>query len=150
MGKFSYADEEIIFNRLINIQDKVKISLKNWTDYDKISEMIKEVDICFDLRVRNFIYRNSLPIKIFEYMACGKPFIYSDIKPIRKELGKIECGFFVNPDDLKEIVRKIELYLDNNDLILKHSHNGRIAIEREMNWENEAIKLLELVEKMVK
>lgn len=149
-GRFSYSDEEIKFNQLISNQNEINVIFKKWTDYDKISSLIQDADICFDLRNRNFIYRNSLPIKIFEYMACGKPFIYSDIKPIRKELNKIECGFFVNPDNLNEIVSKIEMYLDNNDLFLKHSKTGRTAIEQEMNWEKESIKLFHLVEKILK
>ena len=150
IGKFSYKDEEIEFKRLTDEQNKVKVSFKGWNTYDEFSENLKDADICFDLRERNFIYRNSLPIKIFEYMACGKPFIYSDIIPIRKELGNIECGFLVNPNDLNEVVNRIEDYIDNKSLLINHSKNGRLKIENGKNWENESVKLLNLIEILLK
>ena len=150
IGKFSYKDEEIEFNRLTDEQNKVKVSFKSWNTYNEFSENLKDADICFDLRERNFIYRKSLPIKIFEYMACGKPFIYSDINPIKKELGNIECGFLVDPNDLNEVVNKIEIYLDNESLLMNHARNGRLEIENGKNWEFESIKLLNLIEKLLK
>lgn len=150
IGKFSYKDEEIEFKRLTDEQNKVKVSFKDWDTYNEFSENLKDADICFDLRERNFIYRNSLPIKIFEYMACGKPFIYSDIIPIRKELGNIECGFLVNPNDINEVVNRIEDYIDNKPLLINHSKNGRLEIENGKNWEIESIKLLNLIEILLK
>lgn len=149
-GKFSYDDEENQFRKLVDTQNEVKITFKRWIDYDKISDLIKDADICFDLRKRNFIYRNSLPIKIFEYMACGKPFIYSDINPIRKELKKIECGFLVDPNDKMEIVKIIELYIADTSLLLSHSEKARQLIEKDKNWEKESIKLTKLVERLLK
>lgn len=149
-GKFSYMEEKNKYHEFVNQQSKVIITFKDWTDYDKIYDLMSNADICLDLRNRNFIYRNSLPIKIFEYMACGKPFICSDIEPIRKELNNIECGFLVDPDNVDEIVSKIELYLDDNALLLKHSQNGREIIEKEKNWDLESKKLLNLVERLLK
>lgn len=149
-GKFSYMEEKNKYYEFVNQQSKVIITFKDWTDYDKIYDLMSNADICLDLRNRNFIYRNSLPIKIFEYMACGKPFICSDIEPIRKELNNIKCGFLVDPDNVDEIVSKIELYLDDNALLLKHSQNGREIIEKEKNWDLESKKLLNLVERLLK
>ncbi len=98
------------------------------------------MDICFDLRKRNFIYRNSLPIKIFEYMACGKPFIYSDITPIKEELEYNKYGYLVNPRNEIEIVNAIEKYLEKPDIAVQHSLNARRVIEDGKNWENESEK----------
>lgn len=148
-GKFTYLDEEKKFHQLLQNYDSITIEFVDWTDYDKISQTIERMDICFDLRIRNFIYRNSLPIKIFEYMACGKPFIYSDIKPIRDEIDINKHGFLVNPDDEKEIIRTIENYIDNPDLAYSHSENSRRLIEEERNWENESVKLIALIDKIL-
>jgi glycosyltransferase involved in cell wall biosynthesis len=110
-----------------------------------MSSFIERMDICFDLRERNFIYSNSLPIKIFEYMACGKPFIYSDIDPIRQELEYDKYGFLVDPDNEKQIVSAIESYLNNPESIEKRSMSARKLIEESKNWESESKKLIELV-----
>lgn len=150
VGKFSYINEEKEFKSLIANENKVKVLFRNWTDYNRISETIKDADICFDLRKLTFIYKNSLPIKIFEYMACGKPFIYSDISQIRRELGDIKCGFLVDPNNIDTIVNKIINYLDDSSLLRSHSLEGRKIIENGKNWETESSKLLNLVDNLLK
>ncbi len=142
LGNFSSGKEEKIFTELLPNYQDIIIEKIDRTDYKNMSQVIGNADICFDLRINNFIYNNSLPIKIFEYMACGKPFIFSDIKPIRKELDIINCGFLVNPNNGQEIIEKIELYLNDKELLLSHSKNGRTIIESGKNWEKESEKLI--------
>jgi glycosyltransferase involved in cell wall biosynthesis len=148
-GRFTYQQEETEFREIISEIKNLTVEFVDWTDYDQMSPVIERMDICFDLRVRNFIYSNSLPIKIFEYMACGKPFIYSDIKPIREELDYQKFGFLVNPENEKEIVRAVESYLNNPELVDQHSKNARKLIEENKNWESESKKLIELVNKLL-
>lgn len=148
-GRFTYQNEEAEFKENISAINNLVVEFADWADYDKMSSVIERMDICFDLRIRNFIYSNSLPIKIFEYMACGKPFIYSDIKPIRDEIDYEKYGFLVNPDDETEIVNAIESYLNNQELAVQHSMNARKLIEENKNWESESKKLIELINKIL-
>ena len=148
-GIFTYDNEELNFKQKISTINNLKVEFANWTDYDKMSSVIERMDICFDLRKRNFIYSNSLPIKIFEYMACGKPFIYSDIKPIRDEMDRNKFGFLVNPENESEIIQAIETYLNNPNLADQHSINARKNIEESKNWESESKKFIELVNKLL-
>lgn len=150
IGKFQYPDEEIEFNNILKNVSNIRIERISWTTYDKISENLKDAHLCFDLRKRNFIYRNSLPIKIFEYMACGKPFIYSNLKPISEELKNYNSfGILVNPDNQREIIKAIEKYLNDPELLLKHSQNCRKEIENKKNWEEESIKLITLIKHLI-
>ena len=82
-------------------------------------------------------------------MACGKPFIYSDIKPIRDEIDYEKYGFLVNPDNESEIINAIESYLNNPKLVEEHSINARKFVEENRNWENESKKLIEMVNKIL-
>ena len=148
-GRFTHQTEENEFKQKISTINIIKVEFVDWTDYDKMSSVIERMDICFDLRERNFIYSNSLPIKIFEYMACGKPFIYSDIKPIRNEIDYEKYGFLVNPDNESEIINAIESYLSNPKLVEEHSINARKLVEENKNWENESKKLIEMVNKIL-
>jgi glycosyltransferase involved in cell wall biosynthesis len=148
VGKFQSPVEEKEFDDIASKSTNIKIEKSGWTEYSNISNLIKDADICFDLRERNFIYNNSLPIKIFEYMAAGKPFIFSDIRPIRKELGEITCGFLVDPADKEEIVKKVEAYISTPALLKQHSENGRKIIENGKNWECESEKLISFLEQL--
>ncbi|HKI79624.1 MAG TPA: glycosyltransferase [Ignavibacteriaceae bacterium] len=145
VGKFQSKNEENEFNNIIRNKKSIQIELREWTEYKNISENLADVHICFDLRKRNYIYNNSLPIKIFEYMACGKPFIFTDVKPIRDEMKADNFGFLADPDNKDEIVKLIEKYLNDKTLYLEHSKNGRMEIERNKNWETESQKLLSLI-----
>jgi glycosyltransferase involved in cell wall biosynthesis len=144
-GKFTYQKEETEFKQRVSTINNLDVEFVDWKDYDKMSSIIERMDICFDLRERNFIYSNSLPLKIFEYMACGKPFIYSDINPIRQEIEYDKYGFLVDPDNETEIIKAVEKYLNNPELAEQHSMNARKLIEEKKNWESESKKLIELV-----
>jgi len=148
-GRFTYKDEENDFKLKISALNNLDVEFVDWTDYDKMSSVIERMDLCFDLRERNFIYSNSLPIKIFEYMACGKSFIYSDIDPIKVELDYKMYGCLVNPEDENEIVEVIENYLHNPEIAIQQSLNARKLIEEDKNWENESRKLIELVNELL-
>lgn len=145
VGRFESNTEEKEFENLVKDSEKLAIEIMGWSEYPEISKQISNAHICFDLRDRNFIYNNSLPIKIFEYMACGKPYIFTDIKPLREEADFEKCGFLVNPYDLDDIVDKVEKYLNNQDMLALHSKTGRMLIEKSYNWEKESMKLLELL-----
>jgi glycosyltransferase involved in cell wall biosynthesis len=145
IGKFQSSVEERELKKYTETLKNVKVEYAGWTTYDRISGLLKDVHICFDLRIKNFIYKNSLPIKIFEYMAAGKPFIYTDINPIREELHYDYCGQLVNPYDINEITEAVEKYIKDRELLTIHSVNGRRIIEQEKNWEKESLKLISLV-----
>ncbi|MBK7629745.1 MAG: glycosyltransferase [Ignavibacteriales bacterium] len=148
-GKFTFQNEQEDFKSRISSANNIDVEIADWTDYDKMSAVIERMDICFDLRERNFIYSNSLPIKLFEYMACGKPFIFSEINPIKNELDFQNFGQLVNPKNELEIVKAIEKYLTNPELLNRHSLSARKLIEGNINWENESKKLIELVNQIL-
>ncbi len=145
VGKFESQIEERRIKELIQKADQIEVEICGWFEYSQISNQLSNAHLCFDLRERNFIYNNSLPIKIFEYMACGKPFIYSDIKPIKRGIEFEECGFLVDPNDLAEIIKTVEKYYKNKGLLTLHSNNARTLIEERYNWEKESGKLISLI-----
>ena len=150
VGKFERINEENYFNELLKSNKTISITKVGWSNYDDISKHLQDVDICFDLRIRNFIYKNSLPIKIFEYMACGKPIIFTDIKPIRKEFGENIPGFLVDPSNQNFIISCVEKYILDKSLLYSHSINARKQIENGKNWEEESLKLIKLVNSLAK
>jgi len=146
IGKFNTENDKIKLLENFKCIKNVQLLLFDWIDYTEFSSILSDVDVCLDLREKNFIYNNSLPIKIFDYLACGKPFIYSDIKPLMKESFVTECGFLVKPDNINEVVEKLELYLNDKNLLIRHSQNARRLFENEFNWEYIENKLIEFLQ----
>lgn len=141
LGKFENEAEENGFYEFAEKFPDLNIEMKGWNNYESFSDNMNDVHICLDLREDSFVYRNSLPIKIFEYMALGKPYIFSNVKPIRLEMASDDFGFLVDPTNIKEIADKILYYLHNPETLKHHSENARKEIEKEKNWENEKVKL---------
>ncbi|EQB64155.1 MAG: group 1 glycosyl transferase [candidate division Zixibacteria bacterium RBG-1] len=82
--------------------------------------------------------------KIFEYMLCGLPVIASDFPNIRKIIEGNKCGICVDPTDPGKIAEAIKYLKQNPAQAKKMGKNGREAVLKKYNWENEEHKLLKL------
>jgi len=144
IGKFIDKGMEELYR---NASKRTGIELVNWVSYEKLPEELAEADICVDLREVNFIYDNSLPIKIFEYLACGKPVVYSRLKSLKNLFSEIDFGYLVNPYEEGETINIIERYINDKELLRFHSQNGRQLAEIKYNWEIEGRRLVLFIEK---
>lgn len=89
-------------------------------------------------------YLDSLPVKMFEYMAAGLPVIASDFPLWRQIIGDNECGICVNPLDPGEIAAAIDRLLGNPDEARLMGVKGLRAVRERYNWSHEEEKLLAL------
>jgi len=146
IGDFENESVKHKVSEFIGSDKELNVSFIGWVSYESLSDHLKEVDICLDLREKNFTYNHSIPIKIFEFMACGKPVIYSDIKPLLKFQDIYEFGFLVNPTNIDLICKKISFYLENPSLLQKHSNSARLLFEKKYTWEKIEYLLLRIIE----
>ena len=92
----------------------------------------------------------SQPIKMFEYMAAGLPFVASDFPHWKSIVEKNKCGICVDPSNA-EAVREACLYLLNNPSEAQEmGRRGHEAIMSQYNWKNEERKLLGLYDELLK
>jgi glycosyltransferase involved in cell wall biosynthesis len=131
----------------INSNTNLRIELVPRVSYEEMSKQLIDVDICLDLRIKNFVYNNSFPIKIFDFMACGKPVVYSSIKPLTRFSDINKFGFLVDPNNLDSICKQIALYIENPELLQTHSQKARKLFENKYNWESIENLLLDAIEK---
>jgi glycosyltransferase involved in cell wall biosynthesis len=92
-------------------------------------------------------YKESLPIKMFEYMAAGVPVIASNFPLWRSIIEKNDCGICVDPLNSKHIALAIDYLVQNPDVAKRMGNNGRAAVIREYNWAIEEAKLLEFYQR---
>jgi glycosyltransferase involved in cell wall biosynthesis len=93
-------------------------------------------------------YRESLPIKLFEYMAAGLPVIATDFPLWREIVEGSRCGFLVNPLNPEEMAEKVAMLLSDEAKRREMGENGRRAHEEVYNWQVEEQKLLQLYQEL--
>src|SRR5699024_1567719 len=94
-------------------------------------------------------YRESLPTKMFEYMAEGAAIIASDFPLWRSIIERYECGVLVDESSPEAIAKAIARYAEDEELMRRHSRNGLRAAKDVLNWENEAEALLATYKKVM-
>ncbi|MDH5719774.1 MAG: glycosyltransferase [Spirochaetia bacterium] len=84
--------------------------------------------------------------KLYEYQTFGIPFISSDFRLWKKELEKVNSGYFVSPDNIQAIGEKIIHLSGSRKTAYQMGANGKKYIEKEFNWNIEGQKLITLYE----
>jgi len=86
-------------------------------------------------------YHTTLAVKLFDYMACGRPVVATNCIETAKVINEYSCGLISN-FSAKDMAEKIVYLLQNPELAAKLGHNGRKAVESYYNWNNIARKMI--------
>lgn len=98
--------------------------------------------LCILKPIENYYY--SQPIKVYEYMAAGIPYICSDFPGWRKLAEESGAGICVDTENVMEISKTIELLLKDRNFAQQMGRNGREYVMSNCNWTNEEKRLLSL------
>lgn len=95
-------------------------------------------------------YLESLPIKMFEYMAAGIPFVASKFPLWQSIVDEAQCGICVDPMDPQAIAKAIDDLLADPEKAQRLGENGRRAVAQRFNWRIEESKLLNFYARLAK
>jgi glycosyltransferase involved in cell wall biosynthesis len=133
-------ENEVIVKKIMNVtHDKIKyLGIVN---HNRIVELICKSKIGLVILHPTPNHLNSLPIKMFEYMAGGIPVIASDFPLWKQIIEENNCGICVNPYSLDSIQNAVQFLIDNESDRVKMGENGRIAVINKYQWDIEFKKL---------
>ena len=150
IGFFGCEEDKKLIEKLsANLPGNMTIDIRPYLDFKLYCESIVNNDVFLDLRVKDIENNHCLPIKIFYYMASGRPVIYSDLKSIKKEIVTDEIGLFCNPDNVNEIANHICTYIEQQSLYESHCQNSLNASQKLYNWKKEEKIFLDLIKGMI-
>ena len=127
------------------------ITLKGWELVDEIgfvgrkeiSEILGKTRIGMVTLLPTRAYVDSLPIKMFEYMAAGIPVIASNFPIWMEIIEKHMCGICVDPSNPQAIAEAVQYLMLHPEEAQSMGENGRKASLECYNWQIEAQKLTE-------
>jgi len=103
-----------------------RIITVGWQPYATIPDFLAASDICILPAKNNEIMRNIVPIKMYEYMAAGKPVIATKLPGLMKEFGHDNGVVYV---DSPEVTVATAIELANNGQHEKWGQRSRRFIE---------------------
>ena len=90
------------------------------------------------------VFRFSLPIKLFEYMACGLPVIGSRLPAIERIIRQTGCGLLVEPSDPASLSEAIVDLLTHPPEAARMGSLGSRAVRDRYNWNRMQQRLYDL------
>lgn len=103
VGEGDYYKELKDLANLSNLGDRIIFT--GWRPYTEIPELIASSDICILPAYNNEVMRDIVPIKIYEYLAMGKPVISTKLPGVIKEFGHNSGVIYVEKSE--DVLRKI-------------------------------------------
>lgn len=136
---------EAYFKALItqlNIQEKVHFM--GWVEHSSIGGVLAMSDIGIVPHAVTEHTNTTIPNKLFDYMAYGKPVLASDTEPVKRIIQLEGCGVVFKHDSPKDFLEKLLVLTDSKVRVVLGA-SGRMAVERRYNWEADAKSLLKVV-----
>jgi glycosyltransferase involved in cell wall biosynthesis len=123
-----------------------KVSMTGQIAHQKLPEYVCKFHIGVMPDSNNY----GSPMKIFEYMALGKPVVVPDYGPLLDVITDGEEGKVFAARSIEELAHCLEYLLSDNDAYMRMSAKARAAILTKHNWVENSRRILALLPEPVK
>ncbi|MFX1519420.1 MAG: glycosyltransferase family 4 protein [Promethearchaeota archaeon] len=89
------------------------------------------------------------PIKLFEYMACGRPLITSSCGNIPSIIKDKATGCLFEPGNINDLATAILFLLENRELSKKMGNSARKEVETKYSWKSVTKKIERILKSAV-
>jgi glycosyltransferase involved in cell wall biosynthesis len=108
-------------------------------------EWIHRADVCLlPLTATSIASRYTSPLKLFEYLAAGKPVVVSDLESMRAVLTPEQHALFARVGDAADIARQVERLLADVALRTRLGTEAR-ALASAFSWEARARRIARFI-----
>lgn len=137
------------FARLAPYYDKTHIIFVEHSNREQIKQYLAAADMLILPNKSGFITseRYTSPMKLFEYMATGRPIIASDLPSIREILDET-CATLIEPNNPRALAQAIRTIAQNAKIV---DSQTQIASQRilKYTWQSRAEKIFNKIQQLI-
>ncbi|MCK4244275.1 MAG: glycosyltransferase family 4 protein [Candidatus Omnitrophica bacterium] len=122
---------------------KKEISFLGHIDYKGIVYYINSFDVCYLCR-KGLPSGCYSPLKLYEYLACGRPVIASRAEGVTAVIEEGGCGYLFNPESASDLAGKIIQAYQERQYLTQLGANGRRLVEKKYSWKKTAERIMEV------
>jgi glycosyltransferase involved in cell wall biosynthesis len=142
-GTFGASGNEAFERYVRSLPGWSHVDFLGWKTHDDVQRLLRSARLGLVLLHPTRSFLESLPSKLFEYMAAGLPVVASDFPLWRKIVAEASCGILVNPLNPGEIAEAVSFLLNNPQEAEAMGCRGREAMRRSYSWAQQAERLLD-------
>ncbi len=126
-------------SRNMGLEENVKFI--GWQPHDKLARFLALAKICIIPQPNNDFINTTIPHKMFEYMAMGKPLLVSDALPLKRIISETSAGEWFHSGNSASFAEKAAgMMISEKD----YGANGKHWVKEKYNWQIESENLINL------
>ena len=150
-ARFLIVGDGMMREDLENMVNKMDLQNKfvftGSVSFDMVPKYINASDVC--TVPKKVMLSGFSPLKLYEYMACGKPVVATDTNGF-EILKRYNTGLLTNPKNTILFSNAIINLLQNKQLSEKMGADGRKLVVRKYSWRNTAMKVAGVCHSVIK
>jgi len=143
--RFLVVGDGAMKNELLKITSELglldKFIFTGTIPYESVPLYINAADIC--VVPKKPIKSGYSPLKLYEYMACGKPVIATKTYGFEL-LEETNAGILIDPENSAEFANSILMLLNKPELLTNMGNNGLRYVAADHTWDKVARKVLDV------
>jgi len=133
--------------RMSREQNVIKeVEFTGWQPFELVPSYIAASNVCLIPHISSGHTQSTIPHKIFQAMAMGRPVVVSSVKPLERIVNETGAGLVYPSGDAQALAEAVIAIHKDNKLAIRLGHAGELATKRKYNWKVEANKLVALYE----
>jgi glycosyltransferase involved in cell wall biosynthesis len=113
---------------------------------ESVPHYVCAADVCVAPYARCLSNVNGLsPLKVYEYLACGRPVVASDFPWISGVLREGPCGIVVEPDDASALSEGIRWMLEHPEEAEEMGRRGRALVQKRFTWDMTVDRIAQVI-----
>jgi glycosyltransferase involved in cell wall biosynthesis len=137
------AAERDLCNRVRVLGLRLCVEIRGRLDHEEMADALSEARVGVSPLQPVSKFLVNLPVKIFEYWACGLPVVASDLPPMRPFFRNSPAGILFEPGSASALAESIAWLLDHPDAAAEMGRRGRAVVTQRFNNSGEVRKLRE-------